>query len=190
VDTISEWYDLLALKLLYRRRDLRDWYLLVSFLSVRVCVFVCMWHVSLRMFNLFMIPLRKIRARAFVTDINNQLAWKCIKKTCHALFGLDVAGRLVVNAFYVKLTEDQVRISLKRTFMYFPWFFILPLFLKVHKNSHSMVKWFFFKYRKNQIHHCICFLFDCTILDRFRTFRNIIFGENVILSPFREIWYF
>ena len=63
--------DLLALKLLYRRRDLRDWYLLVSFLSVRVCVFVCMWHVSLRMFNLFMIPLRKIRARAFVTDINS-----------------------------------------------------------------------------------------------------------------------
>jgi len=33
----------------------------------------------MRIFNLFMIPLRKIRLRAFVTDINNQLAWKCIK---------------------------------------------------------------------------------------------------------------
>jgi hypothetical protein len=121
-------------------------------------LYVCLWHVSLRMFNLFTIPLRKIRARAFVTDINNQLAWKCIQKTCHMLFGLDVADRIVVNAFYVKLTEDQVRISLKRTFMYFPWFLILPLFLKVHKNSHSMVKWFFFYYRKNQIKFLHLFL--------------------------------
>ncbi len=30
--------------------------------------------VSMRIFNLFMIPLRKIRLRAFVTDNNKQLA--------------------------------------------------------------------------------------------------------------------
>jgi hypothetical protein len=94
------------------------------------------------MFNLFTIPLRKIRARAFVTDINNQLAWKCIQKTCHMLFGLDVADRIVVNAFYVKLTEDQVRISLKRTFMYFPWFF-------------NPLKWIFRKGIMNKLKICI-----------------------------------
>jgi hypothetical protein len=44
---------------------------------------------------------------------------KVHKKACHTVLGLNVAGRLVDNAFYVKLTEDQVRISLKRTFMYF-----------------------------------------------------------------------
>ena len=71
---------------------------------------------------------------------------------------VNVAGRLVDNAFYVKLTEDQVRISLRRTFMYFPWFFILPLFLKVHKNSHSMVKWLIFIIENIKIHHCICLL--------------------------------
>jgi hypothetical protein len=53
-----------------------------------------------------MIPLRKIRLRAFVRDINNQLACKCIKNPYHTILGLDVAGRLVDNAFYVKLTED------------------------------------------------------------------------------------
>ena len=77
----------------------------------------------------------------------------------YTVFGLDVAGRLVDNALYVKLTEDQVRISLKRTIMYFPWLFILPLFLKVHTNSHSIVKWLFFFIIENiQIHHCIYLL--------------------------------
>jgi hypothetical protein len=59
-----------------------------------------------------------------------------LKKTWNTVFGLEVVGRLVVNAFYVKLTKNQVRISLKRTFMYFPPFFILPpppLFLKAKK---------------------------------------------------------
>jgi hypothetical protein len=37
-------------------------------------------HVSMRIFNLFMISLRKFRLRAFVTDINNQLAWKHFDK--------------------------------------------------------------------------------------------------------------
>jgi hypothetical protein len=46
-----------------------------------------------------MIPLREIRFTAFVTDNNNQLALKCLAKTCHTIFGLDVVGRLVVNAF-------------------------------------------------------------------------------------------
>jgi len=76
-------------------------------------------------------------------ELTVRKSWKW-SQVCHTVFGLDVAGRLVDNAFYVKLTEDQVRISLNRTFMYFPWLFILPLFLKVHKNSHSMVKWLFF----------------------------------------------
>ena len=113
------------------------------YVCVCVCAYICLWHVSMRIFNLFMIPYRNYRLRAFVTDINNQLAWKYIK---NLPFGLRpyVAGRLVDNALYVKLTEDQVRISLNRTFMYFPCFFIPPLFLKVHKNSYSMVKWLFF----------------------------------------------
>jgi hypothetical protein len=118
---ISSWhyfrmiYDLLALKLLYRKTEtyMTDIYWFRSVPDcVCLCMYVCLWHVSLRMFNVFTIPLRKIRLKAFATDINNQLAWKCIKKTCHTVFGLDVAGRLVVNACYVKLTEDQVRVSL------------------------------------------------------------------------------
>ena len=80
----------------------------------------------MRIFNLFMIPLREIRFTAFVTDNSNQLALKCINKTSHTVVGLDVVGRLVVNPFYVKLTEEQVQISLRRTFMYFPRFFIPP----------------------------------------------------------------
>jgi hypothetical protein len=47
------------------------------YVSLPVCM---LWHVSMRIFNLFTIPLRKIRLREFVTDINNQLAWKYIKK--------------------------------------------------------------------------------------------------------------
>jgi hypothetical protein len=144
-----------------------------------VCLYVCLWHVSIRIFNLFMTPLRKIRLRAFVTD-NNQLAWKCIAKTCYTVFGLDMAGRLVDNAFYVKLTEDKVRISLRRTFMYFPWFFIPPpppLFLKVHTNSHSMGKWLFFYYRKHPNTSLHLFVIDFTILDRLRTFRNFVWEK-------------
>ena len=84
-----------------------------------------------------------------------------MKKTYHAVSGLDVAGRLVDNVFYVKLTEDQVRISLnKYSYVFFRDFSFSPLFLKVHKNSHSMVKWLFFLVIENiQIHHCICLLF-------------------------------
>jgi hypothetical protein len=55
---------------------------------------------------------------------------KVHKKACHTVFGLEMAGRLVDNVFYVKLTKKQVRISLKRTFMYFPRFFIPPPLLK------------------------------------------------------------
>ena len=72
--------------------------------------------------------------------------------------GLDVAGRLVDNALYDKLAEDQVLISLKRTFMYFRDFSFSPFFLKVHKNSHSMVKLLFFIIENIQINHCICLL--------------------------------
>jgi hypothetical protein len=86
-------------------------------LSFHVCMFVdtflcvsltCSWF-----------PYERFILRAFATDINNQLTWKCIK-TCHAVFVLDMASRLVDNVFYVKLTEDQVWISLKRTSIYFP----------------------------------------------------------------------
>ena len=110
-----------------------------------------------------MIPVRKIRLRACVTHINNQLAWQCIHPP-----PLDVAGRLVDNAFYVKLTEDHVRISLKRTF------------------DGQMV--IFFYYRKHPNTSLHLFLIDFTILYKLRTFRNIyIFFLNVILSPFLEI---
>jgi hypothetical protein len=96
-----------------------------------------------------------------------------LKKTWNTVFGLEVVGRLVVNAFYVKLTKNQVRISLKRTFMYFPPFFILPpppLFLKAKKKLHSMVKWLFFiiKHPNTSLY---LFVIDFTILDRLRTFR-------------------
>ena len=47
-----------------------------------------------------------------------------------------------------------------------------PPFLKVHKNSHSMVKWLFFYYRKHPNTSLQLFVIDFTILDRFRTFRN------------------
>ena len=157
---------------------------------VCLCVYVCVWHVSMRIYNLFMILLRKIHLRAFVTDINNQLAWKCIKKTCHTVFGLHVAGRLVDNAFYVKLTEDQVRISLKRIFMYCPWFFILRPLLKSSQKFTFDGQMVMFYYRKHPNTSLHLFLIDFTILDRLRTFRNNFLWENVILSPFFEIWYF
>ena len=163
---------------------------LLVYIYMCVCAFACM-YVSMRIFNLFMIPLRKIRLRAFVTDINNQLAWKCLKKTCLTAFVVDVADRLVDNEFNVKLTEDQVRIGLKRTFMYFPWFFILPPLLKSsQKFTFDGQMLFFFYYRKHPNTSLHLFVIDFTILNRFRTFRNFFFGENVILSPFLEIWYF
>ena len=123
-----------------------------------------------------MIPLRKIRLRAFVTDINNQLAWKCLKKTCLAAFVVDVADRLVDNEFNVKLTEDQVRIGLKRTFMYFPWFFILPPLLKSSQKFtfDGQMFWFFY-YRKHPNTSLHLFVIDFTILNRFRTFRIFFF---------------
>jgi hypothetical protein len=116
---------------------------------------------------------------------------KVHKKTCHTVFGVDVADMLVDNEFYVKLTEDQVRISLKRTFMYFPWFFILPPLLKSsQKFTFDGQIVIFFYYRKHPNTSLHLFVIDFTILNRFRTFRNIFFWENVILSPFLEIWYF
>ena len=105
-----------------------------------------------------------------------------------------MAGRLVDNAFYIKLTEDQVRISLKPTFMYFPWFFILPPLLKSSQNfTFDGQTVFFIYYRKHPNTSLHLFVVDFTIWDKFRTFRNIFgffFSENVILSPFLEIWYF
>ena len=116
---------------------------------------------------------------------------KVHKKTCHTVFGVDVADMLVDNEFYVKLTEDQVRISLKRTFMYFPWFFILPPLLKSsQKFTFDGQIVIFFYYRKHPNTSLHLFVIDFTILNRFRTFRNIFFWENVILSPFLEMWYF
>ena len=125
----------------------------------------------MRIFNLFMIPLREIRFTAFVTDNNNQLAWKCIKKTCHTVFGLDMAGRLVDNAFYVKLTKNQFRISLKRTFMYFPRFFIPPPLLKSSLKITFEGQTVIFYYRKHPNTSLHLFVIDFTILDRLRTFR-------------------
>ena len=120
---------------------------------VCTCVYVCLWHVSMRIFNLCMIPVRKIRLRACVTVIRNQLTWQCMHPP-----PLDVAGRLVDNAFYVKLTEDHVRVSLKRTFMYFPWFFIPPPLPKSSQKITFDGQMFFFIRENIQIHHCICFL--------------------------------
>jgi hypothetical protein len=160
---------------------------------VCACVRACVraWHVSMRIFNLCMISLRKIRLKAFVTDTNNQLAWKCIKRTCHTVFGLDVADRLVDNAFYINLTEDQVWISLKWIFMYFPWCFIPlpPLPKSSQKFTFDGQMVIFFYYRKHPNTSLHLFVIDFTILHRFRTFRNIVF-ENVIFSPFLEIWHF
>jgi hypothetical protein len=64
------------------------------------------------------------------------------QQACQPRQGRDgMAGWGVDNALYDKLAEDQVLISLKRTFMYFRDFSFSPFFLKVHKNSHSVVKW-------------------------------------------------
>ena len=166
-------------------------------------------------FNLFIIPLREIRFTAFVTDNNNQLALKCIKKACHTVFGLHMAGRLVDNAFYVKLTENQVRISLKPTFMYFQRFFILPpppppplhpaLLLKSSQKitfDGEMVIFFTIKQPNTSVY---LFVIDFTILDRLRTSTRFIlydfchifihtyeikrnFGEKEILLSYYLPW--
>ena len=140
--------------------------------SVCVCVCVCLWHVSMRIFNLFIIPLKKMRLRAFVTDIINQLAWKCIKKTVIRSPGLTWLEGLLKIHFYVKLTGDQVRISLKRTFMYFPWFYILPPLLKSSQKFTLDGQIVILYYRKHPNASLHLFVIDFTILDRFRTFRN------------------
>jgi hypothetical protein len=134
---ISSWhyfrmiYDLLALKLLYRKTEtyMTDIYWFRSVPDcVCLCMYVCLWHVSLRMFNLFTIPLRKIRLKAFATDINNQLAWKCIKKNLP--YGLRPwCGWQACCQCMLCQTNRRPSPS---QFMYFPWFFILHLFLKVH----------------------------------------------------------
>ena len=86
------------------------------------------------------------------------------KKTCHAIFGLDRAGRLVGNALYVKLTENQVRIRLKRTFIYFPWFFILPSLLKSSQKFTFDGQMAIFIIENIQIHHCICLILNLPFL--------------------------
>jgi hypothetical protein len=131
---------------------------------------------------------------------------KVHKKPCHTVFGLNVAGRLVHNAFYAKLTEDQVRISLKRDIYAFSVIFhSLPLsswkFTKFH------IRWsngYFFIIENIQIHHCIClllilpfeidfalsgicFLRKCDLV----TFsRNMIFLKEVSIIWITITWYF
>ena len=154
---------------------------------VCVCVCVCLWHVSVRIFNLFIIPLKKMRLRAFVTDIINQLAWKCIKKTVIRSPGLTWLEGLLKIHFYVKLTGDQVRISLKRTFMYFPWFYILPPLLKSSQKFTLDGQIVILYYRKHPNASLHLFVIDFTILDRFRTFRNNFFEKMWLCYAFHFI---
>ena len=92
---------------------------------------------------------------------------KVHKKFCHTVFGVDVADMLVDNEFYVKLTEDQVRINLKRTFMYFPSFFILPPLLKSSQKFTLDGQIVILYYRKHPNASLHLFVIDFTILDRF-----------------------
>ena len=101
----------------------------------------------MRIFNLFMIPLRKIRNRH-----QQSTRMKVHKKTWHTVFGLDVAGRLVDNAFYVKLTEDLVP------------------------------QMFFYYYRKHPDRSLHLFVIDFTILDRLRTFRIFFNTRFILYS--------
>ena len=94
-------------------------------ICVRACVRVCDTFLSLSL-TFVHDSFTKDSFEGIISRHQQSTRMKVHKKPCHTVFALDVAGRLLNNAFYVKLTEDQVRISLKRTFMYFPWFFILP----------------------------------------------------------------
>jgi hypothetical protein len=55
-------------------------------------------------------------------------------------------------------------------------------------NLKIRIESYFFYYRKHPNTSLQLFVIDFTILDRFRTFRNFCCWENVILSPFLEIW--
>ena len=85
--------------------------------SLRVCMFVTRFYAYLELVHN---SLTKDSFEGICNRHQQSTRMKVHKNPCHMVFGLDVAGRFVDNAFYLKLTEDQVRISLKRTFMYFP----------------------------------------------------------------------
>ena len=109
------------------------------YVCVSVClyVYVCLWHVSIRIFNLFMTPLRKIRLRAFVID-NNQLALKCIKKTCHTIFGLDVVGRLVDNGFKCQTNGRQSQNQSKTDIYVFSVIFFVTFFCHIFIHTYEI----------------------------------------------------
>ena len=85
---------------------------------------------------------------------------KVHKKPCHTVFGLNVAGRLVSQCILCQTNRrpspNQSKTGHLCIFRDFS--FSSTLFLKVHKISHSMVKWVFFIIENIQIHHCICLL--------------------------------
>jgi hypothetical protein len=99
-----DWFDFIMLNATFSNISAISWRVYIYIyiyiyicVCVCVCLYVCLWHVSIRIFNLFMTPLRKIRLRAFVTD-NNQLAWKCNKKTCYTSSALTwLAGLLTMH---------------------------------------------------------------------------------------------
>jgi hypothetical protein len=163
-------------------------------MCVCVClyVYISLWHVSIRIFNMFMTALRKIRFTAFVTDNNNQLALKCLKNLPYGLRpwrSWQACWQCILCQTNRRTSQNQSKTDI---YVFSVIFHSPPpptLFLKVHKNSHSMGKWLFFYYRKHPNTSLHLFVIDFTILDRLRTFR-IFFERNVILLPFIEIWYF
>ena len=160
---------------------------------VCLCVYVCLWHVSMRIFNLFMIPLRKIRLRAFVTDINNQLAWKCIKQ--NLLYGLrpwrgwQACWQCIVCQTNRGPSPNQFKtdIYVLSVIFHYP---LTPLLKSWQKFTFDGQMVILFIIENIQIHHCICLLFDFTILDRFRTFRNIFFEKMWFCHLFSKYYIF
>ena len=104
---------------------------------------------------------------------------KVHKKPCHTVFGLNVAGRLVSQCILCQTNRrpspNQSKTGHLCIFRDFS--FSSTLFLKVHKISHSMVKWVFFYYRKHPNTSLHLFVIDFTIWDRLRTFRNMFFEK-------------
>ena len=167
------------------------WVQVWVWLSLRVCMFVTHFNAYLQLFH---DSLTKDWFEGICNRNQQSTRMKVHEKNCHTIFGLNVAGRLVDNAFYVNLTEEQVRISLKRIFMYFRDFSFSSLILKVHKISHSMAKWLFLLLQKTSkyITASVCCLFyhlrqashfqEYVILRKcdFVTFsRNMIFLKEV-----------
>jgi len=117
---------------------------------VCLCVYACLWHVSMRIFNLSMISLRKIRLRALVTDINNHLAWKGIPPPTLPYGLRPCRGWQACWQRILCQTNRRPRPNQSKSDIYvFSVIFHSPPFLKVHKNPHSMVKWLFLYYRKH-----------------------------------------